>query len=158
MATKTIKRRTTPRVQDTEDNRGSVRKTAAHRGATVTADDNGLLRFVGQGSELVPVAQYASVTIGPVLIEGHVSGPDISLLGEVEWPDDPDMEPDWPSDNHREVFEALVNQGVGLQRVVDTIISRDRALVEESIRLYNEREAEEEAAAAKKKSTRTRSR
>lgn len=144
-------KRTTRRVEDTEANRGSVRKTAAHRGAAVMELVEGAgIRFVGQGSELVPVAQYASVTIGPILIDAIIpyDASALSILAEIDWPNTVEemAEMDWPSDEHRQLFEQMVNQAVGIQRIVDVAIGRDRALVEESIRLYNEREEEESKA------------
>jgi hypothetical protein len=42
-------------------------------------------------------------------------------------------------------------------RVVDTVVSRDRAIVEESVRLYNRRKAEEEEEAKKSSGARKRS-
>jgi hypothetical protein len=63
-------RRTKPRVESTEP-AGRVPRSAAHRsvnGGKATVLDTGVIEISSQISELVPVAQYANVTIGPVML------------------------------------------------------------------------------------------
>jgi hypothetical protein len=126
-----IKTRTKPRVEDTENNRGAVGKKVAHREAQVAQvpiGPNGrpMIEIFIQKSELVPVAQYASVTIGPIGVRRWVED-DGSLEGLS--------------------LEDAITATSGM---VDNIIAEDRALVEESVRMHNEREEEAE----KKKSRR----
>lgn len=146
--------RTRPRVEDTEP-KGATRKSAVHRGdPQVEVLGTDMIRITGQGSELVPVAQYASVTIGPVAIMSTVRVPfDTAILAEITWPDDPDAEAEM-TEEQSAAFTFMVNATMSVQRVVDTVVSLDRAIVEESVRLYNERQAEEDAAAAKKTTAR----
>lgn len=154
--TKRTIKRTRPRVEDTEDNKGSVRKSATHRGTPegITPTGDGRIEIVSQASELVPVAQYASVTVGPIAMRWSASDPGLEALAEVEWSDDPDVETDMTPEQ-QVVFDRAMGLIYAGQRVVDTAIARDRALIEESVRLHNEREAEEEER-AKKKTTRSR--
>lgn len=141
--------RTKPRVEDTEP-KGTTRKSAVHRGdPKIEITGKNEMRVTGQGSELVPVAQYASVTIGPVAVQLVFGVPfDTALLAGIDWADDPDQETEMTAEQ-REAFEYAVGCAMSTQRIVDTVVNRDRAIVEESVRLYNERQAEEEAAAKK---------
>jgi hypothetical protein len=149
--------RTKPRVEDTEP-KGTTRKSAVHRGeAQVEAIGADMIRVTGQGSELVPVAQYASVTIGPVAVQMQFHVPfDTAVLAGIDWSDDPDAETEM-TEEEREAFEFVVGCAMSTQRVVDTVVSRDRAIVEESVRLYNKRKADEEEEAKKSSGSRKRS-
>src|SRR4051812_33729119 len=84
-------RRTKPRVENTEP-AGRVPKSAAHRsvngGGKATVLDTGVIEISSQISELVPVAQYANVTIGPVMLRWSVINPGIEKLGAVNWDED----------------------------------------------------------------------
>lgn len=147
--------RTKPRIEDTEP-AGTTRKTAVHRGqAKVEVVGDNEIVVTGQGSEVVPVAQFANVTIGPVAIQMRFRVPDPNILAGIDWSDDPDAETEM-TDEQREAFEYLISCAMATQRAVDTVINRDRAVVEESVRLYNEREAEKEEAEKKKSSSRRR--
>lgn len=129
MRRKPIKPRSTRRVEDSEK-ATSVVKSSAHRGTTLIAvpiGTNGLpmIEIMGQASELVPVAQYANVTIGPVAVR--------------RWVED--------TGDDEELHERISD----VQALVMDIIAEDREAVEESVRLHNQRTAEEEAKEAKKR-------
>lgn len=123
--------RETPRVEDSGSSSSANNKTAVHRGATtgvgVPIGANGLpmIEIIAQASELVPVAQYANVTIGPVAVRRWVedTGDDSDLSASI----------------------------AACQEVVQGIIADDREAVEESVRLHNQRVAEDEAKEAKKR-------
>lgn len=154
--TKTTRPRTKARVEDTEP-KGTVRKSATHRGqAKIEVVGDNEVVITGQGSELVPVAQYASVTIGPVAVQMRFRVSDPNILAGIDWSDDPDEDTEM-TEEQRAVFDHLVGCAMATQRVVDTVVSRDRAIVEESVRIYNERQAAEEAAEKKSSGSRKRS-
>lgn len=154
----TTTKRTSPRIESTEDNRGSVRKSATHRGKPegIEVVGDGTVEIVSQASELVPVAQYASVTVGPISMRFRAADPGIEQLADVDWSDDPDVETKL-TPAQQAVFDRAHGLLYAGQRIVDSAIARDRALIEESVRLHNEREAEEEAKAAKKPAARRKS-
>lgn len=140
---KKSKARTKPRVEDTEP-RGSVPgKDMGHRkieGYHYLSDGE---MFVGaQLSELVPVAQYASVTLGPVKIEWRLSGIDMEKLIDVEWPEDPEEAADL-TDEQAEVFDRVAGAVQASTRVLEAVISEDRVTVERSVQQHNEREEAE---------------
>lgn len=120
-----VKARTKSRVEDTEP-RGSTTKGARHReagsGGLIEQLEEGRYFVSYQASELVPVAQFANVTIGPIQVATITNGD-----GEA-------------------AAEAL--EGIG--EIVKDLMERDRAMVEESVRLYNERKAEEEGRTSKR--------
>lgn len=121
--------RSTARVEESGNDR-NISKSAAHRGATMVAvplGGNGrpMIEIMGQASELVPVAQYANVTIGPVAVR--------------RW-----VEDTGDDDQLRERISEV-------QALVQDIIAEDREAVEESVRLHNQRVAEEEAKSAKRR-------
>jgi hypothetical protein len=107
---------------------------------------NGNIEISSQMSELVPVAQYANVTIGPVTLKWQVANPGIEKLGPV----------DWDADNltaeQQEIYDTVRGWIRATSRLIEHSIAEDRELVEESVRLHNEREAEEEAKKAKRSS------
>jgi hypothetical protein len=111
---------------------------------------NGNLEIASQMAETVPVAQYANVIIGPVGLRWQIENPGIEKLGPV----------DWDADDLTAEQQAIYDQVRGWLRatgkLIEHAIAEDRELVEESVRLHNQREAEEEAAAAKKSSSRRR--
>ena len=125
-------RKIAPRAKrrvESDGKSSTVTKTAEHRGETlsiVPIGENGkpMIEIVAQASELVPVAQYANVTIGPVAVRRWVedTGDADDLKAEIQ----------------------------ATQEIVQDVISEDREAVEESVRLHNQRQAEEEAKAAKK--------
>jgi len=143
----TIKRaggkRTTPRVKEAESG-GSIKKDASHRGSA-TVLSNGNVEIAVQLSELVPVAQYASVTLGPVQLRWQIENPGIEQLGSLDWDNMDDMSPE-----QQAVYDTVRGYLRATSKLIEHSIAEDRELVEESVRLHNEREAEEEAAKAKK--------
>lgn len=140
-------RRTRPRVEDTEDNKGSVVKDVSHKRLEgVVGFQPGFVEVQVQGSELVPVAQYASVTLGPIGFKFHASGVDMSVLGDVDW-DNPDL-----TKEQEEAFDRAKNMARGGMAIISEIMNEDRALVEESVRRHNQRvKAEEEEKEGRKR-------
>jgi hypothetical protein len=121
-----IKPRTKRRVEETEPKgaaRIKPRDNAKQLPETIIRNGDGTATIVGSSSELVPVAQYASVTLGPV-----------QLIRTVDDPGD-------DSDQTREYLKSRLHF---VNDLVQEVMSEDRAAVEESVRLYNERQAEEE--------------
>ena len=140
----TIKKRpprSRARVEDTEPAR-QITKTAEHRGSA-TVLSNGNLEIAVQMSELVPVAQYANVTIGPVVLRWQVDNPGINILGPVDWDAD-DL-----TAEQQAVYDKVRGYLRATSKLIEHSIAEDREIVEESVRLHNEREAAEEAAAKK---------
>lgn len=117
--------RAKPRIEDTEP-KSSTRKDATHRSATapiVYPLADGQFEITCQASELVPVAQYASVTVGPIAVKRVVTLDSIDGLKDA-------------------IQEVNV--------VLWDVIAEDRELIEESVRLHNNKEAEAEAKASKR--------
>jgi hypothetical protein len=114
--------------------------------------DNGELEISFQLSELVPVAQYANVTIGPVQLRWKTANPGIEKLGTVDWEDGDSLDAE-----QQEVYEKVRGYLRATSTLIEHHVAEDREAVEESVRLHNEREAEEQAASTKK-SPRRRSR
>jgi hypothetical protein len=132
MPAKKITPRSKPRVHETEPKGQAKIKPKDKPGmqeSGIIRNGDGTATIVGSSSELVPVAQYASVTLGPV-----------QLVRTIEDPGD-------DSDETREYLKGRLSF---VTELVQEVMSEDRAVVEESVRLYNERAAEEEAKAAKK--------
>jgi hypothetical protein len=92
------------------------------------------------------VAQYANVTIGPVMLRWSVINPGIEKLGAVNWDED-DLTAEQQS-----VYDEVRGYIRATSKLIEHSIAEDREIVEESVRLHNEREAEKEAADNKKKS------
>jgi hypothetical protein len=111
---------------------------------------NGDLEIAVQMSELVPVAQYANVTVGPVLLRWRVENPGIEKLGAVDWDAD-DL-----TTEQQEIYDMVRGWLRATSKLIEHSIAEDRELIEESVRLHNEREAEEAKATAKKPSSRRR--
>jgi hypothetical protein len=122
---------------------------ADHRG-TATVLSNGNVEIACQLSELVPVAQYANVTIGPVQLRWQIDNPGIEKLGTVDWDAD-DMTAD-----QQAVYDTVRGWLRATSKLIEHSIAEDREAVEASVRLHNEREAEEEAKASKRSSSRRR--
>ena len=141
-----VKPRSVARVEDTEP-ASRVPKIAEHRG-TATVLTNGNLEIAVQMSELVPVAQYANVTLGPVLLRWQIDNPGIDKLGAVDWDDMDNMDAEQLA-----VYESVRGYLRATSKLIEHSIAEDRELVEESVRLHNEREAAE-AEEAKKRSRR----
>ena len=148
----TIKKRVEPRkrARVTESERPRNITKAVDAG-TVTVMENGNLEIAVQASESVPVAQYANVMIGPVGLRWQAANPGIAKLGVVDW-DDPELD-----EEQQAIYDTVRGWLRATGKLCEHHIAEDREIVEESVRLHNEREAAEEAAAAKKaKSTRRR--
>ena len=142
---KKVAPRTRPRVEDTEA-ASRASKPATHRG-TATVVSNGELEIMVQMSELVPVAQYANVTLGPVVLRWKVDNPGIQALGSVDW-DEADLTP-----GQQRIYDTVRGYLRATSKLIEDSIAEDREIVEESVRLHNEREAAE-AEEAKKRSRR----
>lgn len=143
MATRKITPRKRARVEDTEP-AGRVPKSATNRG-TATVMENGEIEITYQLSELVPVAQYANVTIGPVQLRWKVSNPGIEKLGFVDWEDGDNL-----TVEQQGIYDTVRGYLRATSKLIEHAIAEDREIVEESVRLHNEREAEEAEKAAKK--------
>ena len=73
------------------------------------------------------------------------------MLGIVDWDNMDDM-----SAEQRAIYDTVRGYLRGTSKVIEHSIAEDRELVEESVRLHNEREAEAEEAKAKKPARRRR--
>jgi hypothetical protein len=142
-------RRTKPRVESTEP-AGRVPRSAQHRSVNgkATVLPSGELEVASQLSELVPVAQYANVTIGPVQLRWVTQNPGIEKLGEVNWDEDE------LTAEQQAAYDTVRGYIRATSKLIEHSIAEDREIVEESVRLHNEREAAEEKAQAKKSRSR----
>lgn len=136
--TSTTKKKPTrnrPRVEDTEPKRSKPRGSAQHRGVTmengVPMGANGLpaMEIINQGSELVPVAQFANVTVGPIAVRRYVEDPGMHKIVGVD-PDDYDEEQAQIAADYKEVVATG-------QALIEEVIAEDREAVEESVRKQN---------------------
>lgn len=134
------------RVEDTEPAH-AVQKSATHRGVATVLNMRELEISV-QLSELVPVAQYANVTIGPVQLRWVTDNPGIEILGIVDW-DETQL-----TQEQQDVYDIVRGMLRATSKLIEHSIAEDREIVEESVRLHNEREAEEEKSKAKRSSRR----
>jgi hypothetical protein len=118
---KKIRPRSRPRVEG--DGLGNtVAKSAQHRTVVIENVPEGRAEITVQASELVPVAQFANVTIGPIAVRTVI-----------------------PFDDLDDIKNGIKE----LQGLISEVIADDRELVDASIRLHNLREAEKEKEAAK---------
>jgi hypothetical protein len=146
--------RTRPRVTDTEDTAGANVKAATHRQtngpvAAMAQTLNGSeLLITAQLSEVVPVAQYANVTLGPNQIAWKLGGVDLSLLADVNWDDESKL-----TDEQQQVVDLVLGSLRATSRLLEIHMSEDRETVDRSVRQHNEREASE---ASEKRKTRAR--
>jgi len=144
------KPRTTARVEDTEDTSGSIVRSAAHKQvespliASARNLGNGEVLIACQLSELVPVAQYANVTLGPNMIAWKLNGADMNALADVDWDAEEQL-----TDEQQSAYDRIIGALKATSKVLEIHISDDRETVERSIRQHNEREASE--ASEKKK-------
>jgi len=141
------RRRTRPRVEDTESASNKVVKTAKHR---QFEPPTGFVNLIGdeiyigaQLSELVPVAQYANVTIGPVQLAWKLGSVDMESLLEIDWSEIEDSDDfDKLPAKQRETVQR-VRQGLrATMMLIEFTIAEDRQTVERSVAQHNEREAE----------------
>jgi DNA-binding protein YbaB len=124
-------KRSTPRVTG-EGKASTTTKPAVHRGSSAApkagvkklyhTPEGGYYEVVGQASELVPVAQYANVTIGPVAIKRVVIIPDEENLSK---------------DQLQDALKAALQE---VQEVCEEVCAEDRETVLEEVRNTNERE------------------
>lgn len=141
------KPRTTPRVDSSEPKSSSVRKSAEHRQAKAPVRamamdlGEGEVLIAGQLSELVPVAQYASVTIGPDQIAFKLGGVDMGILADVDW-DDEDVA---LTDEQQVVYDKVRGALRATSAILEEHLAEDRETVERSVRKHNEREAADAA-------------
>lgn len=146
--------RTRPRVTDTEDTAGASSKLATHKqtqapvAAMAQALNGGELLITAQLSELVPVAQYANVTLGPNQLAWKLSGVDLSILADVNWEDDDKL-----TDEQQQMVDLVLGSLRATSKLLEIHLSEDRDAVDRSIRSHNEREASE---ASEKRKTRAR--
>jgi hypothetical protein len=115
--------------------------------------EDGEIEITYQLSELVPVAQYANVTIGPVQLRWKVNNPGIEKLGFVDWEDGDNL-----TVEQQGIYDTIRGYLRATAKLIEHAIAEDREIVEESVRLHNEREAEEAEKAAKKSPRRRSSR
>lgn len=142
--------RTKPRVEDTESGGHKVAKSAEHRRAgTVHVTDEGVY-VSGQRSELVPVAQYANVTLGPIQLAWKLGGIDMAQLAQgIDWEsygfeDEAELRQSM-TDEQRAVYDTVMGSLEAASNILDRRLAMDRAIVEESVRLYNERAKQEKS-------------
>lgn len=149
MAAVKPRRRSRPRVEDTEAS-SKVVKSTKHRETTKPTGvfehlSNGEVGIVAQLSELVPVAQYASVTIGPVQLAWKLGGVDMEVLADVDWSeieDDDDLEKVLTKEQLA-VFKKVRASMRGTMMLLEFTVAEDREIVERSIAQHNEREKED---------------
>lgn len=131
------------RVEQDEGKASRAAKMATHRG-TATVIGDGTLEITFQSSELVPVAQFANVTIGPIQLRWMTSNPGIEKLGTVDWDEDDSLDAE-----QQEIYDTVRGWLRATAKLIEHHIAEDREIVEESVRLHNEREAEEAEKARK---------
>ena len=134
-------RRTRPRVTESETQRAPRQAVAK---GTATVLPTGDLEIACQLAETVPVAQFANVIIGPVGLRWSVTNPGIDKLGVVDW------EEQNLTAEQQYIYDKVRGWLRATSKLVEHHISEDREIIEESVRLMNQREAEEAEAAAKK--------
>src|SRR3954465_14593919 len=156
--------RTRARVSEDGDPTRQVRESVIHkqhnRGVNVTASiiDNEVL-ITGQVSETVPVAQYANVVILAGL-QWKCGGINMEGLIDVEWGgiDDDEDSDDYGESTfdyealtpkQRAAYDRIRGACRATMKVIEHGNAEDRETVEMSVRMHNEREAQEEAEAQK---------
>lgn len=131
------KQRSSQRVDDTEGRSpGGMNRTAAHRtGGPRDVVPDGMIEICAQVSELVPVAQYANVTIGPVYARRLIVDPGLDKLAgdPKEWDDEQNAIAD--------EFQGHVRN---MQDLLEEIVAEDRENVLESVREVNKRKDDED--------------
>ena len=156
--------RTRARVSEDGDPTRQIRDSVIHRqhgrGVNATASIvDGEVVITGQVSETVPVAQYANVVILSGL-QWKCGGIDMEALIDVEWGG---IDTDEDSDEYGEstfdyssmtkeqqaAYDRIRGACRATMKVIEHGNAEDRETVEISVRMHNEREAEEEAEAQK---------
>lgn len=148
------RRRTRRRVEDTESSGNKVTKSARHKQTTPRPEGavkivEGDLHITAQLSELVPVAQYANVTIGPVQIAWKLGSVEMEALLDVDWDEIEDSDDIADKLDERQLAAwQRARQGLrSTMMLLEFTIAEDRMAVERSVAQYNKDEAE----ASKKK-------
>lgn len=147
--------RTRPRVTDTEDTAGANTKAVTHRQTTAPvaamaqALNGNELLITAQLSEVVPVAQYANVTLGPNQIAWKLSGVDLSILADVNWDDESDL-----TEEQQQMVDLVIGSLRATSKMLEIHLSEDRETVDRSVRQHNEREASEASEKRKTRATR----
>lgn len=129
--------RSTDRVEETEGRSpGGMNKSAQHKSGIPNAVPEGMIEICAQVSELVPVAQYANVTIGPVYARRLIVDPGLDKIADTnpqEW-----------DEEQNAIADAFQNRVRNMQDLLEEIVAEDRESVLESVREVNKRKAEEE--------------
>lgn len=139
------KKRSTPRVEDTEGKSpGGMAKRADHRQAQPTSVvPEGMIEIGVQLSELVPVAQYANVTVGPMFARRLIPDPGLDKLDGTN-----SLEYDDEQNAIADAFQAPFKTMLDL---IEEIAGEDRESILESVREVNKREDEEDSKSKSKK-------
>jgi hypothetical protein len=139
--------RTRRRVEADEPSSTTAKKSAQHRQSVgpikAQAIDlgDGELYISAQLSELVPVAQYSNVTLGPVQLGWKLGGVDMSVLADVDWDDE-----DTPlTAEQKAVYDKVRGALKSTSMVLEHHLAEDRDTVDRSVRQHNEREASEQS-------------
>ncbi len=133
------------RVEDTESSGNKVARTAQHRQARnpvqAIAHDlgGGEVLISAQMSELVPVAQYANVTLGPNQLAFKIQA-DMSVLADADW--DGGL-----SSTQQGVYDTVRGSLAAASQILKDHIGDDYESVLASVQQRNAREA----SSAKKK-------
>lgn len=150
------RRRSKPRVEQSEGSKsaGAATKSAAHKKfeppSGFIALNDGEIYIGAQLSELVPVAQYANVTIGPVQIAWRLGGVDMEALMEVDWEEieDSDDIEDLPP-KAKAAWDRARRGLRATMMLIEFTIAEDRETVERSVAAHNEREEAEKKSKSK---------
>lgn len=151
------KSRTRRRVANTEPKK-LISKSAKHKEpVSVGGVDivDGEVFISVQVSELVPVAQFANVQLGPVQLSWKLSDINMSNLIDVDWGGlDNDGDIAFDESSLTPIQYKTYNKIKGALRasskVVSHLLSEDRWLVDESVHLHNLREEREKEKNSKK--------
>jgi hypothetical protein len=135
------KPRSEPRAVSSDEGARNVKKDAKHRqierkrDGTATYLGNGRVAIACQSSEIVPIAKYAQVTIGPIRIDWETNA-DMDVLADVDWQEGE------LTDEQQAVYDHVRGSIDAGMAIIEDVISEDRELVERSIRAHNAREKE----------------
>jgi hypothetical protein len=139
--------------------RGSQIKSTTHRETPrgIAKIVDGGVQITAQLSELVPVADYANVQVGPISLSWMLGGIDLEVLADIEDWGGLDSDGDMTFDESMLTPEQLVvykkirGSIRATSKVIAHSIAEDRGLIDESIRLHNAREEAEEEKVKKRK-------
>jgi hypothetical protein len=136
--------RSTDRVESTEGKSpGGMAKRADHRSAQPTSVvPEGMIEIGVQLSELVPVAQYANVTVGPLFARRLIPDPGLDKL------DGTDMHE--YNEEQSAIADAFQAPYKTMLDLIEEIAGEDRENILESVREVNKRRADEDEDTKKK--------